>query len=144
MPRFWIAIALGLTVAACASTPVDESGLVDQKAVSTEPALSTKPGFEGLERGIGVTVQQATYGGYADTALEDALSYAAQGDETALSELLEGDYPEAIALPVNTALRFEGCYYGDDAAGCRLVWVRVEGGTEKWVVQPNDLAIGQQ
>lgn len=86
--------------------------------------------------GTPITPTVDTYGGYVIQAAEQAKSYAEQGDQEALGELLTGYAPDAIEAPMGSEWVFAGCLYE-----CQVVKARKQGDSQEWRFDAKDLAV---
>jgi len=86
--------------------------------------------------GTPLTPVADTFGGYVVEAAMQAKSYAEQGDDAALEELLTGYVPDVVAAPVGSEWLFAGCLYE-----CQVVKARKQGESQEWRFLTGDLTV---
>lgn len=92
---------------------------------------------EETPRGTEVVLVKDAFAARATGELEDIHSYADQGDEAAIAEMLEEPFAEAFFYPAGTQLVFEGCYFGD----CAIVELRESGSDKQRIFYATDVAV---
>lgn len=142
------AIAALFFLSACTPPPVVESPPEvtpvppAEVAPVEEPAAPVGDFSEATPRGTALITTQDTFAAPNSSLLEDVLSYAAQGDQAAVSAMVDGNFPKAHSFPAGAQLVFEGCDYPADT--CHTVKAREQGSDRELVFRVEDLAVDRR
>jgi hypothetical protein len=104
-----------------------------------EPAAPVGEFSEATPRGVAVKTTQDTFAAPNRTLLTDVLSYAAQGDQSAVANMVAEPFPKAYAFPAGSQLVFEGCGLPTDT--CPFVEARELGSDRKLLFKTEDLTV---
>jgi len=96
---------------------------------------------EDIPRGTAVVTTQDVFAALNSTLLDDVYSYADQGDQAAVTAMVDGNFPKAYRFPAGTQLVFEGCDWPVDT--CPIVIAREQGSDRKMKFRAEDLAINR-
>ncbi len=122
--------------------PAAEAPATDIAPVPTaieEPVAPASSFSESMPRGTALVVVRDTFAALNGSFLEDVHSYAEQGDQAAVSAMVDRNFPTAYAFPANSQVVFEGCGYPVDT--CSFVIARQQGSDLKLFFKADHLAV---